>query len=166
MRSRHSLREHVYKHYKCGRMTPRRGGVIRELSIVFFKRSDAEPDTQGDRSRLDWWQGPAGRARAVADYIAGMTTGTHSGNRDYSDPSTNLKYLMSATLQNDCCSVPCMREPTPRRPIWLMRQAGVFCGISGDTVSRGGFLEMCTNPGIACEITLQPVRPIPLDAAI
>ena len=74
---------------------------------------------------------------------------------------------MSATLNNDLLLRALLREPTPRRPIWLMRQAGRYLPEYRATRARaGGFLEMCTNPEIACEITLQPVERYPLDAAI
>jgi uroporphyrinogen decarboxylase len=74
---------------------------------------------------------------------------------------------MTATLKNDLLLRALLREPTPRRPIWLMRQAGRYLPEYRATRDRaGGFLEMCTNPEIACEITLQPVNRFPLDAAI
>jgi uroporphyrinogen decarboxylase len=74
---------------------------------------------------------------------------------------------MTATLSNDLLLRALLREPTPRRPIWLMRQAGRYLPEYRATRERaGGFLEMCTNPEIACEITLQPVERFPLDAAI
>src|SRR5271154_5094384 len=74
---------------------------------------------------------------------------------------------MSATLKNDLLLRALLREPVPRRPIWLMRQAGRYLPEYRATRARaGGFLEMCTNPDIACEITLQPVDRYPLDAAI
>jgi uroporphyrinogen decarboxylase len=74
---------------------------------------------------------------------------------------------MSEALKNDLLLRALLREPTPRRPIWLMRQAGRYLPEYRATRTRaGGFLEMCTNPEIACEITLQPVERYPLDAAI
>jgi uroporphyrinogen decarboxylase len=74
---------------------------------------------------------------------------------------------MTATLSNDLLLRALLREPTPRRPIWLMRQAGRYLPEYRATRERaGGFLEMCTNPEIACEITLQPIERFPLDAAI
>jgi uroporphyrinogen decarboxylase len=74
---------------------------------------------------------------------------------------------MTAALTNDLLLRALLREPTPRRPIWLMRQAGRYLPEYRATRDRaGGFLEMCTNPEIACEITLQPVNRFPLDAAI
>jgi uroporphyrinogen decarboxylase len=60
-----------------------------------------------------------------------------------------------------------LRQPTPRRPVWLMRQAGRYLPEYRATRARAGsFLAMCTNPAIACEVTLQPVDRYPLDAAI
>ena len=74
---------------------------------------------------------------------------------------------MSAILQNDLLLRALLREPTQRRPIWLMRQAGRYLPEYRATRTRaGGFLQMCTTPDIACEITLQPVARYPLDAAI
>jgi len=68
------LREHVYKHYKVRRMTAKARRVIRELFDVFFNDPTLMPDEhKATGSRLELVQGPAGRARAVADYIAGMT---------------------------------------------------------------------------------------------
>src|SRR5258707_12902265 len=76
--------------------------------------------------------------------------------------------VMSGTLKNDLLLRALLREPTPRRPIWLMRQAGRYLPEYRATRARAGnsFLAMCTNPDNACEVTLQPVDRYPLDAAI
>jgi len=74
---------------------------------------------------------------------------------------------VSAALKNDLLLRALLREPTPRRPIWLMRQAGRYLPEYRVTRARAGnFMAMCTNPDIACEVTLQPVDRYPLDAAI
>jgi uroporphyrinogen decarboxylase len=74
---------------------------------------------------------------------------------------------VSAALKNDLLLRALLREPTPRRPVWLMRQAGRYLPEYRKTRAKaGGFLAMCTTPEIACEITLQPVERYPLDAAI
>jgi dGTPase len=68
------LREQVYKHYKVRRMTAKARRVVRELFDAFFNDPGLMPDEhKATGSRLELVQGPAGRARAVADYIAGMT---------------------------------------------------------------------------------------------
>jgi dGTPase len=67
------LRERVYKHYKVRRMTAKARRVVRDLFDAFLNDPTLMPDSPHARARLDLVQGPAGRARAVADYIAGMT---------------------------------------------------------------------------------------------
>jgi len=75
--------------------------------------------------------------------------------------------IKSKTLKNDLLLRALLREPTPRRPIWLMRQAGRYLPEYRATRKRAGnFLAMCMNPEIACEVTLQPIDRYPLDAAI
>jgi uroporphyrinogen decarboxylase len=74
---------------------------------------------------------------------------------------------MTAVLKNDLLLRALLREPTPRRPIWLMRQAGRYLPEYRASRARAGnFMAMCTNPQIACEVTLQPIDRFALDAAI
>lgn len=68
------LREHVYRHYKVRRMTSKARRVVSELFDAFFNDPGLMPDEHKNTgARLELVQGTAGRARAVADYIAGMT---------------------------------------------------------------------------------------------
>jgi dGTPase len=68
------LREEVYKHYKVRRMTSKARRVVQELFNAFFNDPTLMPDEhEATGTRLEAVQGPKGRARAVADYIAGMT---------------------------------------------------------------------------------------------
>jgi len=68
------LRESLYKHYKVRRMTSKARRIVRELFGAFFNDPGLMPeDHQETGKRLEALRGPAGRARAVADYIAGMT---------------------------------------------------------------------------------------------
>ncbi len=60
----------------------------------------------------------------------------------------------------------CRREKTSYTPIWLMRQAGRYMKEYRALRKKYSFLEMCKNPRLATEVTLQPVGRIKVDAAI
>jgi len=62
-------------------------------------------------------------------------------------------------------------KKSTRVPIWFMRQAGrylpEYINVKKKVEANGGtFLDMCYNPEIASEITLQPIERYALDAAI
>ena len=68
------LRERVYKHYKVLRMTSKARRVLKALFGGFFEDVSLMPPEHRDLAlHSETTQGAAGRARAVADYIAGMT---------------------------------------------------------------------------------------------
>jgi uroporphyrinogen decarboxylase len=60
----------------------------------------------------------------------------------------------------------CRRKPTPYTPVWLMRQAGRYMKEYRALRKKYSFLEMCKNPELAAQVTLQPIEKFKLDAAI
>lgn len=70
-------------------------------------------------------------------------------------------------LKNDRFLKALMRQPVDVTPVWMMRQAGRYLPEYRATRSKaGGFMDLCTNPQLACEVTLQPLERFDLDAAI
>ena len=65
---------------------------------------------------------------------------------------------MLAALKGEACQTP---------PFWLMRQAGRYLPEYRATRAQAGsFLDLCYNPELATEVTLQPIRRYGMDAAI
>ena len=60
----------------------------------------------------------------------------------------------------------CRGETVERTPAWIMRQAGRYLPEYRAVRERHEFLTCCRTPEIACEITLQPVARLGVDAAI
>jgi uroporphyrinogen decarboxylase len=69
--------------------------------------------------------------------------------------------------RNDALLRALRREPTPRVPVWLMRQAGRYLPEYAALRARAGsFMALATTPSLATEVTLQPLARFDLDAAI
>ncbi len=68
------LRSNLYRHYRVHRMTAKAIRTITSLFEAFFSDPRLMPDEAREHtSQLEQHEGQHGRARAVADYIAGMT---------------------------------------------------------------------------------------------
>lgn len=70
-------------------------------------------------------------------------------------------------LKNDTFIKALLKQPTDYTPIWMMRQAGRYLPEYRKVREEAGsFMAVCTNPELACELTLQPLRRFDFDAAI
>ncbi len=60
----------------------------------------------------------------------------------------------------------CRREPVPRTPIWLMRQAGRYMKEYRAVREKTTFLELCKDPSLCAEVAITAANRLGVDAAI
>ena len=73
---------------------------------------------------------------------------------------------MPSPIINDRFLRACRRQPVDRTPVWFMRQAGRYMAEYQAIRKKHSILEVCKNPELAAEVTLQPIERFSLDAAI
>ena len=73
---------------------------------------------------------------------------------------------MTDSLQNSVFMKAVRCEPTPRVPMWIMRQAGRYLKEYRDVRSKVTFIELCKRPDLATEVTVTAQRVLGVDAAI
>jgi len=67
---------------------------------------------------------------------------------------------------NDRFLKACLKQPVDRTPIWIMRQAGRYLPEYREVRRKVDFVTLCRTPELACEVTLQPIDRLGVDAAI
>ena len=60
----------------------------------------------------------------------------------------------------------CQRLPVDRTPVWFMRQAGRYMAEYRELRQKHSLLEICKQPELAAQVTLQPIERLGVDAAI
>lgn len=68
--------------------------------------------------------------------------------------------------KNDRFLKACRRRPVDRAPVWFMRQAGRYMPQYRRLRQKWSILQLAKTPELACEVTLQPVKALGVDAAI
>lgn len=77
------------------------------------------------------------------------------------NPSFSITPTGEARFLRACC-----RKPVDTTPVWFMRQAGRYMAEYRAIREKYSLLEICRQPELAAEVTLQPVRALGVDAAI
>ncbi len=105
------------------------------------------------------------RLTRLIDRRSASQRGAYNMEMTASKPQTPSVAL--PPLHNDQFLRACLRLPTDYTPVWLMRQAGRYLPEYRATRDvAGSFMGLATNPELACEVTMQPLRRYDLDAAI
>ena len=73
---------------------------------------------------------------------------------------------MNPELQNSLFMKAVRRESTDTTPVWIMRQAGRYLPEYMDVRNQVTFIELCTTPELACEVTVTAREILGVDAAI
>ncbi len=74
--------------------------------------------------------------------------------------------MVSSMTSRERFLAACACQPLDRPPLWVMRQAGRYLPEYRELKAKHGFLGMVRTPALAAEVTLQPLRRFPFDAAI
>lgn len=69
-------------------------------------------------------------------------------------------------MSADAFLLACAKQPADHTPVWFMRQAGRYLPEYRAIRAKLSLLEICRRPEVACEVTLQPIARLGVDAAI
>src|SRR5712691_4725801 len=143
-------------------MNTRTGGrccCTRRVWTIRSSWSRTRPTSSSGITSWSWRSGPQRHG------------GIRSAIRRSSPPFTALSTMpsLSSAERGEGDSVfvrAARREPTDYTPVWFMRQAGRILPEYRALRERYGLIEICRQPELCAEVTLQPMRRMPLDAAV
>jgi uroporphyrinogen decarboxylase len=105
--------------------------------------------------------------RLRAGLLAGSNVTTYNARPAAAVSRNEPRDCVVTELKNDRFLRALACEPVDRTPVWMMRQAGRYLPEYRASRARAGsFMDLCTNPELACEVTMQPLARYPMDAAI
>ena len=146
---------------------PKMGHLVAALAESYRSRRDPGSAAEViDSRRANEAEAGVSFTRRVgvpARQLDSLQTGRDA--RPTSDPKT-VAARSSDGLHNSLFLKACRREPTAVTPIWLMRQAGRYMAEYRAIRAKVGFLELCENPALACEVTVTAAERLGVDAAI
>jgi uroporphyrinogen decarboxylase len=141
-------------------------GSIGPVCSAELASNGIHPDFEPEHSKLGHLiKDAAERCRAILE-----AKRTRASRAEVATPVRAKKPLAENLVRSPRWDHPFMKacrcEPTPYTPIWLMRQAGRYMPEYRKIRAAHGFLEMCTRPEIAAEVTAFAVKRLGVDAAI
>lgn len=74
--------------------------------------------------------------------------------------------MTSSLSENSRFLCACRREAVDTTPVWFMRQAGRYMAEYRKIREKYNLIEICYQPELAAEVTMQPIRAFHMDAAI
>ena len=77
-----------------------------------------------------------------------------------------MPMLKCTHMFNDLLLKALNKEIVSRPPVWIMRQAGRYLPEYQKIRSKVSFLELCNNPELSCEVSIQPYSRFSTDAVI
>jgi uroporphyrinogen decarboxylase len=142
-------------------------GSIGPVCSAELSHNGIDVDFEPEHSRLGHLiKEAAQKARVILE----MKRNAASARIEVIPPPPRKKHLVENLSHSPRWNHPFMKacrcEPTPYTPIWLMRQAGRYMPEYRRLREQHGFLEMCTRPELAAEVTAFAARKLNADAAI
>ena len=109
--------------------------------------------------------------KEAAERSAAVLASKRAAHRTVEVSRANARLRASTTVPRSALAdhpllKACRLETAPYTPIWLMRQAGRYMPEYRELRERHGFIEMCSRPELAAEVTVGAVERLGVDAAI